>query len=60
MLLRHVLTGLALAALVLSTGCACGKHERGCCGGGPVGTVSSAPPCCGGPGGAPPGVVVGP
>jgi hypothetical protein len=59
MLLRHVLLGLALAALLLTAGCtACGgKH---CCGG-PVGTVSSAPPCCGpggpGPGGPPPGFV---
>jgi hypothetical protein len=57
MLLRYVLTGLALAALVLTTGCTtCGKHG-GCCG-----SVSSAPPCCGpgGVGGPPPGAVIGP
>jgi hypothetical protein len=58
MLLRHLLTGLALAALVLTAGCAttCGNKHGGCCGG----SVSSAPPCCGGAGGPPPGAIVGP
>ena len=56
MFLRHLLTGLALAALLLAAGCGTMKH---CCG--PTGTVSSAPPCCGaGPGGPPPGGFVQP
>lgn len=42
MILRHLWAGLALAAVVLASGCSC-CHKSSC---GPPPVVASAPPCC--------------